>query len=36
MAPGFDYADYERGVRDDLTARWPARAADIAARTPQG
>jgi predicted cupin superfamily sugar epimerase len=23
MAPGFDYADYERGGRDDLMARYP-------------
>lgn len=36
MAPGFDYADYERGTRDALTAGWPTRAADITARTPQG
>ena len=36
MAPGFDYADYERGKRDELTAGWPARSADIAVRTPQG
>lgn len=36
MAPGFDYADYERGQRVALTATWPARAAEIAARTPQG
>lgn len=36
MAPGFDYADYERGKRDDLTAAWPARAAEIEKRTPQG
>ena len=33
MAPGFDYADYERGGRDDLTAGWPSHAAEIAART---
>ena len=26
MAPGFDYADYERGRRDDLVARYPAHA----------
>ena len=31
MAPGFDYADYERGRRDDLTARFPA-AADMIRR----
>lgn len=36
MAPGFDYADYERGQRDALTAGWPARFAEIAARTPLG
>jgi predicted cupin superfamily sugar epimerase len=27
MSPGFDYADYETGVRDELIARYP-RAAD--------
>lgn len=31
MAPGFDYADYEQGRRDDLTARFPA-AADMIRR----
>lgn len=36
MAPGFDYADYERGQRDALTARWPTQTAGIAVRTPQG
>lgn len=36
MAPGFDYADYARGTRDELTAGWPNCAAGIAARTPQG
>jgi predicted cupin superfamily sugar epimerase len=36
MAPGFDYADYERGKRDHLTAGWPSRAAEIEKRTPQG
>jgi hypothetical protein len=23
MSPGFDYADYETGVRDDLIAQYP-------------
>jgi hypothetical protein len=36
MAPGFDYADYTTGTRDELTARWPAAAAMIGVRTPQG
>lgn len=36
MAPGFDYADYERGTREELTARWPSRAAEIERRTPLG
>lgn len=26
MAPGFDYADYEQGRRDDLVARYPGAA----------
>ncbi len=36
MAPGFEYADYERGLRADLCHRWPAFADAIAARTPNG
>lgn len=33
MAPGFDYADYEQGRRDDLVARYPAAAEWIAKLT---
>ncbi|MCU0793759.1 MAG: cupin domain-containing protein [Opitutaceae bacterium] len=33
LAPGFDYGDYEPGYRDELAARYPARAALIAALT---
>jgi uncharacterized protein len=33
MSPGFDYADYVTGSRDELTTRYPERAAMIAART---
>jgi predicted cupin superfamily sugar epimerase len=33
MAPGFDYADYETGRRDDLTARFPQHRARIEALT---
>lgn len=33
LTPGFDYADYEHGYRDDLTARYPAFAAKIARLT---
>jgi predicted cupin superfamily sugar epimerase len=29
MAPGFDYADYEQGRRDDLIAQYPANAEQI-------
>lgn len=36
MAPGFDYADYIGGVRDELSARWPAAADRIATLTPRG
>ncbi len=36
MAPGFDYADYQTGYRDELSARWPEAAAAIACRTPRG
>jgi hypothetical protein len=25
MAPGFDYADYVEGKREELVAKWPAR-----------
>jgi uncharacterized protein len=33
MTPGFEYSDYEQGYRDELTARYPAFAAKIAALT---
>jgi predicted cupin superfamily sugar epimerase len=33
MAPGFDYADYERGERDELVRQYPARLDQIAALT---
>ena len=33
MAPGFDYADYERGCRADLVMRYPAHAGVIARLT---
>jgi uncharacterized protein len=33
MSPGFEYADYEPGYRDELQASWPAFAEQIAART---
>lgn len=33
MAPGFDYADYEQGTRNKLTADYPAYAQRIAERT---
>ncbi|OJW08534.1 MAG: hypothetical protein BGO49_12655 [Planctomycetales bacterium 71-10] len=33
MAPGFDYADYEQGRRDDLVARYPDAAGWIAKLT---
>ena len=35
MAPGFDYADYETGRREELTRQWPDAAGMIAARTPR-
>lgn len=36
MAPGFDYQDYTRGSRVELTASWPVWAEDIRRRTPHG
>ncbi|EIP98614.1 hypothetical protein OpiT1DRAFT_03074 [Opitutaceae bacterium TAV1] len=33
LAPGFDYADYEPGYRDELQAGWPERAGLIAELT---
>jgi predicted cupin superfamily sugar epimerase/mannose-6-phosphate isomerase-like protein (cupin superfamily) len=33
LTPGFEYSDYEQGYRDELTARYPAFAAQIAALT---
>lgn len=36
MAPGFEYADYERGGRADLVKSWPTFADAITARTPHG
>ncbi len=36
VAPGFDYADYRGGSRAELTAKWPAAAAEIARLTPRG
>jgi uncharacterized protein len=36
MAPAFEYADYVRGEREALSRSWPAFAAEIAARTPNG
>lgn len=35
MAPGFDYADYVSGDRDELTRLWPDDAALIKKLTPQ-
>jgi len=35
MAPGFDYADYVTGDRDELTRVWPDRAELIKRLTPQ-
>lgn len=35
VAPGFDFADYERGERQELTAAWPDRGDLIAALTRQ-
>ena len=34
MAPGFDYADYEHGRRDELVAQFPEHADRIRALTP--
>ena len=36
MAPGFEYADYVRGGRAELSAGWPAFAGAIVSRTPLG
>lgn len=36
VAPGFDYADYRRGRRAELIARWPAFANAITRLTPHG
>lgn len=36
VAPGFDYADYKSASRAELTAKWPAFAAEIAVLTPRG
>jgi len=36
MAPGFDYAGYGNASRAELTAKWPAFAAQIAELTPRG
>ena len=36
VAPGFDYADYRDAARAELTAQWPAFAAEIARLTPRG
>jgi predicted cupin superfamily sugar epimerase/mannose-6-phosphate isomerase-like protein (cupin superfamily) len=33
LTPGFEYADYEQGYRDELTAQYPAFASRIAALT---
>jgi predicted cupin superfamily sugar epimerase len=33
MAPGFDYADFEIGYREELHAEYPAWAQEIAALT---
>ena len=33
MAPGFDFADFEAGYRDELQAAYPARQAMIAELT---
>jgi uncharacterized protein len=35
MAPGFDYADYVSGDRDELTALWPEQGDLIRKLTPQ-
>jgi len=31
VSPGFEFEDYETGVREELSARWPEFAAEIAA-----
>jgi len=36
VSPGFEFEDYEHGNRAELTARYPAFAADIALLTPEG
>lgn len=36
MSPGFDYADYVTGFRDELIARWPDQAERIIRLTPKG
>jgi predicted cupin superfamily sugar epimerase len=36
MAPGFAYADYVRGGREELCRAWPGVADAIAERTPNG
>ncbi|MCS6866868.1 MAG: cupin domain-containing protein [Gemmataceae bacterium] len=36
VAPGFEYADYRRGGRAELTSRWPAFATEIERLTPRG
>ena len=36
MAPGFDYADYAHGRRDDLIEQFPAHADHIRRLTPEG
>jgi len=35
MAPGFDYADYESAIREELTARFPSESAMIERLTPK-
>ena len=36
IASAFDYVDYNRGMRDPLTAKWPAFADRILRLTPNG
>ncbi len=36
VTPGFDYADYEHGQRDELLASWPEWASEIRALTRPG
>ena len=36
MAPGFDYSGYRNATGVELTAKWPAFAAQIAELTPRG